>query len=121
MLTTPENILMTLGYGLVYPDGALERLTFIPASLGNRIDSLVTSLSAIDAALTAAPLDSMAVKIDKLEVSYSQHMALLKQEASRILEEISVLVSIPIFYDRYSRQSLTVAKSNPRYSFVSYY
>ena len=121
MLTSPDDILFALGYGVAYPDGALDRLITIPTNLGNRIDSLMVSLKAIDDALTAAPLDSMAVKIDKLEVSYSQHMALLKQEASRILEEISVLVNIPIFYDRYSRQSLTVAKVNPRYSFVSYY
>ena len=121
MLTSPDNILMALGYGLVYPEGFFERLTSVPTALGSRIDSLMVSLKAIDDALTAAPLDSMAVKIDKLEVSYSQHMALLKQEASRILEEISVLTMIPIIYDRYARSTPTVAKANPKYTFVSYY
>ncbi len=120
MLTSPETVLMILGYGTNYSE-YLPLLANLPVHIGNRIDSLVTSLNAIDAALNDAPLDSMAVKIDKLEVSYTQHLALLKQEASRILEEISALVLIPINYDRYQRKNPSATRVSRKYNAVSYW
>ncbi len=120
MLTSPETVLMILGYGTNYSE-YLPFITNLPVHIGNRIDSLVTSLNAIDTALNDAPLDSMAVKIDKLEVSYTQHLALLKQEASRILEEISALVMLPINYDRYQRKNPNQVRVSRKYNAVSYW
>lgn len=111
MLTTPENILMLLGYSVP----TVEQLTLIsllPDHVGNRLDGLVTSLTAIDNALATAPLDSMAVKVDKLEVSYSQHLVLLKKEASRMLQEISILTLVPLYYDRYTQKMPTVTRAS---------
>lgn len=121
MITTPDDVLLALGYGRTIPEYALDRLDDISYYLGQRIDSIMASLVTIDEALQSAPLDSMAVKVDKLEVSYSQHLVLLKQEASRLLAELSQLVEIPIAYDKYSRKSPGSRTTRPAYNFVSYW
>lgn len=111
-----------LGYGITLPDGISDKLNDVGYYLGNRVDGLMTSLAAIDEALQAAPLDSMAVKIDKLEVSYSQHLTLLKQEGSRMLHELSRLLEIPLAYDKYLQKDPNVdVKVNRRYNFTSYW
>lgn len=120
MLTTPENILITLGYGRTIPVDAMEKLDDIGYYLGDRIDSIMTAIEAIDTTLQAAPLDSMAVKIDKLEVSYSQHLTLLKQEGSRLIAELSRLTDIEITFDKYKGKS-TQTRVNSRHNFVSYW
>lgn len=119
MLTPPEDILILLGYGAKYAE-FLPMVTNLPLAIGNRLDGLVTSLKAIDDALSVAPLDSMAVKVDKLELSYSQHITLMKKEASRMLKEISALVLLPVVYDRYAGRSPLDTRS-VSHNFVSYW
>ncbi len=132
MLNTPDTILMLLGYGATYSDSYVSRqeklyydkylvnLNTLPVHIGNRVDSIIVSLTAIDAALQSAPLDGMATKVDKLEVSYTQYTNLLKKEGSRMLHEISTLVNIPVNYDRYLQKKPT-AQAASLLSFVSYW
>lgn len=122
MIATPDDILLVLGYGRTIPTDVYDKLDDITYYLGNRVDSLMTAIAAIDAALSDAPLDSMAVKIDKLEVSYTQHLVLLKQEGSRLIQELSLLLDIPVRYDRYSGVVPGIAsKTSRKTNFTSYW
>ncbi len=120
MLTTPQKVLLTLGYGANYDASYTLSITNLPTVIGDRIDALMTSLDAIDSALLAAPLDGMATKVDKLEVSYSQYTNLLKKEGSRILHEISQLCLVAVNYDRYL-QKRPGTNAPSQYSVVSYW
>lgn len=108
------SILLQLGY---------NNETSEPVLTGARLakaNNLIVQLDAIDSALAAARLDSMAVQVDKLTVDYTKHMALLKAEGSRLLKELSNLVGLAISYDRfYGSGSTTVKRS--AYTFQSYW
>ncbi len=132
MITTTDNVLMLLGYGATYSNDIVSKrdtlyygthlanLSTLPTHIQNRVDSLVTSLNAIDTALQSAPLDGMATKVDKLEVSYTQYTSLLKKEGSRTLNEISMLVNVPLVYDRYLQRKTSTRVVSP-YNVVNYW
>lgn len=98
--TPAQVILIHLGYS--ESDPYLEDSIFnLPVAVSARVDSVCTKLDSVDAALSAGVLDSMATRVDKLEVNYAQHLALLKGEGSRLIKELSTLVMIPVAYDRF--------------------
>lgn len=104
--TAPQVILIHLGYS--EPDTYLSgSILNLPSAVSSRVDSVCTKLDAVDAALSAGVLDSMATRVDKLEVNYAQHLALLKSEGSRLIKELSALVMIPVTYDRFRNSSST--------------
>lgn len=76
-----------------------ERSTYVI----NRAIDLVDELAAIDAQLTAARQDSMARSVGRLRLSYTQHVAHLKGEGSRLLEELSQMLGISILYNKYTK------------------
>lgn len=104
--TLPQVILIHLGYS--EPEVFLvASILNLPGAVSARVDRVCTKLDAVDAALSAGVLDSMATRVDKLEVNYVQHLALLKSEGSRLIKELSALVMIPMAYDRFRSSSST--------------
>lgn len=117
MLARPENIMAAIGYARPseYPLFAYNNLLDCSHVVLERLSRLMAQLEAIDAALDQAPIDSMATKVDKLEVNYASHIGILKSEGSRILKEIAATIEAPVAYDRYRHTS------SSRYSVVNYW
>lgn len=99
-----EAVQVALGYGyLPYPHFELLPLGYeITAAAINEIQDLLSKLEAIDEKLDAATLDSMAVNVDKLTLSYPQHIRHLKSEGSRHLNRIANLIGLAIAYNKYT-------------------
>lgn len=111
---------------LGYSDNLAEPLLSPERML--RANSLMSQLDAIDSALTDARLMSDTVEVDKVKMNYVNHLAILKSEGSRLLQELSRLVGLPITYDKYLQLSYDVgvvgSVAQPNFSrnyFVSYW
>lgn len=99
------------------PEAILEQLGYIEAPENNPIvnsktSELVYRLNLIDLAISSAVNDSMAVKVGDLAVDYGKHIYLMKQEGTRLLKQLAILSSVPLYYDKYvgrhaSEQSIT--------------
>lgn len=108
MLARPEAIMAAIGYNIPadYPYQPYNNLLECSHVVLERLTHLMTQLAAIDEALDQAPLDSMATKVDKLEVNYASHVGILRSEGSRILNEIAFTIGAKVAFDRY-RQTTT--------------
>lgn len=113
-----EAVQVALGYGnLPYPHYELLPLGYeITAAAVNEIQDLLSKMEALDEKLEAATLDSMAVNVDKLTLSYPQHIRHLKGEGSRHLNRIANLIGMAIAYNKY-----TGTGSSSTQSVVSYW
>ena len=63
----------------------------------------------IDLQLMNARSDSMAMGVGNLKLSYSQHVAHLKSEGSRYLQELSNLLGVEIIYDKYRPRRVKIS------------
>ena len=65
------------------------------------IAELTDPTTGIDGQLKAARTDSMAMAVGNLRLSYSQHVAHLKSEGTRYLQELSNVLGVPILFNKY--------------------
>ena len=105
MFLTLEQKQKTL-YLLGYKNLDVENINseFLPQSI-ERINQINNEITAIDLRLEEARSDSMAVKVDDLNVDYKQHVQHLLSEGSRLLKELSFIVDLPLVYNRYKNSS----------------
>jgi len=81
---------MTIALQLGYPDNRLMTVGTIPVAL-----------AALDAAISSAVIDSVAVKVGDLSLDYTNHLEQLKREGSRQLQLLSAQMDVPVYFDRY--------------------
>lgn len=73
--------------------------------------NLLDEMTEIDRQLKAARADSMAKGVGRMRLSYSQHVAHLKSEGSRLLQELGQMLGIEILYNKYSKGQSSYTKS----------
>ena len=66
-----------------------------------QIQRLLDELDAIDAALAQARADSMATKIDGMDLDFPQHVRHLKTEGARAVAELAHLTDIRVHRNKY--------------------
>lgn len=66
-----------------------------------QVQRLIDELADVDKALTAARTDSMAIAVGNLKVDYRQHVQHLKDEGTRVLEELAHLTDIHLHRNKY--------------------
>jgi uncharacterized membrane-anchored protein YhcB (DUF1043 family) len=119
-----DQVHLWLGYSpaILNTEHFVEYLNSDYSSLTeDRIDAIFLELDAIDIQLKDALSDSMAMRIDNLEVNYERHYQHLSSEGSRLLQELSNLTGMPIAYDKYKRRSYQGETKQSSNFFVSYY
>lgn len=84
-----------------------------------KANDILLQLQAIDQAIAAATLDSMAVEVGSLKVDYARHLSLLKTEGSRLLKDLANVSGLSVAYDRFSGGAAGV--SSTPVSWVSYW
>lgn len=97
-----ENILFRLGYSesnATDYESNLEANYF--AVRVARVDSIMSELAIVDEKILLSLDDSMALKVDSIEVDFQQHYKHLLVEGTKLLRELSNITGIPIFYDKY--------------------
>lgn len=109
---------MSIALQLGHPSNVLDPV--LDVARASRANDLIAQLNAIDVALTAARIDSMATAVGELKVNYAQHIGLLKAEGSRLLKELSNLTGLAVAYDRFSGQSPITVRRSP-WGFQSYW
>lgn len=68
---------------------------------GVQIQRLIDELDAIDLALAQARSDSMATKIDTIDIDFPQHIRHLMTEGARLVAELAHLVDIRVHRNKY--------------------
>lgn len=63
--------------------------------------SLLAELALIDQQIKDAMPDSMAEKVSDISVNFHRHILILKEEGSRILNELAQFSGLPLAYNRY--------------------
>lgn len=112
-----STIRVQLGYNDDAPDPVL------PLAVQDRVTAILSELAAIDEALKAGTLDSMALSVGELKVDYSRHIAQLERRGTQLLRELSFLSGLAIAFDRFSKSlstSVTTVGSSP-FSIQSYW
>lgn len=114
MPAIPRPVAESIAVALGYPDAPPFTMSVIQSdnkvsAIVLRVGDLLDELEAIDLKLTAATQDSMAVDVGELKLAYPQHVKHLKSEGSRLLNELSIAVGVPVQYNRYrpSQKSAT--------------
>lgn len=91
-----------MGYAYAPALNLPERLREDSYALVTPSMEIIDQLQTIDEQLTQARADSMAEKIDGLQVNYQDHVAHLRSEGSRLLRQLSALLDYPLHFDKYS-------------------
>lgn len=94
--------LTTISYQLGYLDDSRDPV--ILASRQAVVDQHLTSLELKDTQIAAALEDAAATQVGDLKVDFQKQIGLLKEEGSRLLKNLAVLVGLPLRYDRFSGQ-----------------
>lgn len=119
-----EAVLFKLGHS---PTSALDYAPYLNASFYsitiNRIVALIVELDNVDLLLVNSRSDSMTTKLDSIELDFVQHVNHLNNTGSSLLKELSNLLGIPVFYNKYSGVSFVSNTGNgvTNNSFYSYW
>lgn len=119
-----ETVLFKLGHS---PLSALDYAPYLNASFYsitiNRIEALIAELDSVDLLLVNSRSDSMTTKLDSIELDFVQHVNHLNSTGSGLLKELSNLLGIPVFYNKYSGVSFVdnVGNNTSNSSFYSYW
>lgn len=122
--TQKETILFKLGHS---PTSANDYKGYLDADFFSitvlRIDAIVAELNSIDLLLVNTRTDSMATRLDTVEVDFVQHINHLNITGSSLLKELSNLVGVPIFYNKYTGTSSAsnLENNTSSNSFYSYW
>lgn len=129
ILGYPRTPLLNLGLALgnqnVNPDGS----SAIPSNRLTRLQALYAEILDIEAKLSDARTNSMAVNLGSLSLNYQQHIDELKLTGHQKLEEMGAILNLPIYFDRfygvypqgdsfYSNYGRRISSSSP-YSYLS--
>lgn len=103
-MPTSAQVLSTLGYP-GYP--SWETHVYLPldqmsAEAQARIDTLISELATIDTQIETALNDSMATQVGELKVDFNRQIALLKNEGTLKLQEISNLSGLELMFNKYT-------------------
>lgn len=118
MATTLETIQQYMGYAYAPCKPLTDRLSE-DGTLLLACSEIVDQLQVIDEQLTQARADSMAEKIDGLQVNYQGHVAHLRSEGIRLLSQLEALVDYPIHFNKYSGRYASHGQSSA--SITSYW
>lgn len=117
LLHNPLSISLYLGYSVT----DAQVLPLLDDFTASQVDAILDNLAAIDTALAAGRLDSMATKVDTLSVDYLTHIGILKDEGSRLLVELSTILGIPIKTNKYAPKGVGSGSRTRALQVVSYW
>jgi hypothetical protein len=115
MFNVNDRLALALGYSNRRLDGTVAKrliITDFSADAIEGIENLLAQIEEIDELYKTALADSMAVKVDKLELDYRQHLFLLTSRGSLLLNQLSAYTGIPLVFDRFTGRTVGGNTSN---------